>query len=186
MIKYSALILSLLGVMACGAKQTPVETPPPPPAAVALATTVSPLPVAPPVAPVDPLLVSGSNWSFFVPNDSWKKVNSSDPGSTIVRNFSKKETVLILQEKFDGPPEIFPLALIEGAKQNGATVNSVQSEVINGNTFTVLDTTKNGHNVWFWLTVKAGVSTGLMCGGPVADDTIKADCSGIAATFKLQ
>jgi len=168
MIKYSALILSLLGVVACGAKQSTVETPPPP-AAVVLAATVSPLPIAPPVVPVDPLLVSGSNWSFSVPNVNWKAVSGTDPTSTVIRNPSKKETVLLLQEKFDGPAEIFPIAIMAGAKDDGATINGMEKVNLNGNDFTFLDTTKNGFNVWFWLTVKDGVSTGLMCGGPVSD-----------------
>jgi hypothetical protein len=182
-------LVSLGLVAACASQPKPVAVNVPPPAAVAVATPVIPPPPAPvtPAVPADSAVhVSGDGWSFTCPNDNWESVDVHKDGVlALVNNPSEKRRILLLGQSFEGPPALFPIIMLAGAKEHGGTVTLNKEAVINGRTYTSAQVENGALNLHLWITVKDKVGYAFICGGHATEDLAEV-CGGIAATLELK
>jgi hypothetical protein len=189
---------ALLVGCASVAKPVAVNAPPPPPAVAVVST---PAPVSPPVVPtpVTPVpsnnnptvvdnVVSGTNWSFTVPNSNWVSQNLGDNDEALALLFDEadqRKAVLLHTTTPDGV-DTTTFAVTVLAKVDTLDTDSFKPVNINGNTFFYASTTTTASpTVYFWFLVNKNIGYGFMCGGVPAAD-LATTCQGIAETLTIK
>lgn len=172
----SLLLFSCSG--GCGGDKLPPAPPPPPPIEEELVD-----------ASFDPaeLEFSNADYSFTLPNESWKQEKPELQSISVYFSSSKDQgAFLSSKEAFSGSQEEFSLLSVRTVKNSGMNVMTYSTQELNKVKFNTILANKDTSLFWLWLRVYKGQAFTFGCKTEnLPEDKSAAICSLIASTIRF-
>lgn len=144
--------------------------------------------VAPEPLDLPPVKFSGADWEFSTPS-GWFAMELEDEEvkpEIMVVNLEEHNLILITKDLNQKSTAEYVLSVAKGFHEDGVTIHSTTPTELNGRQYMLLDTSKDGAHMWFWVTVQNNVAYSLSCGGAEEEDHHEGICKEVASTFKIK